>query len=137
MSEQKSRFRRSISIRELQKPPEHDLQKEIDCICQCLGFSDRAEDLALEIFKELLMANQEGSGISSKEITDKKSVTQGAVVYHLNIFISSGVVIKQGRKYFLRASTLDETMGELEQDIIRRMQKMRQLAKEIDEKLSE
>ncbi|MBI5051405.1 hypothetical protein HZC08_01470 [Candidatus Micrarchaeota archaeon] len=61
--------------------------------------------------------------------------TQGAVVYHLNIFIGSGIVIKQGRKYFLRSASLDETIEELEQDILRRMKKMRELARDIDEKM--
>ncbi|MBI2079802.1 hypothetical protein HYT84_03485 [Candidatus Micrarchaeota archaeon] len=135
MQKQKQRYRREIAIREIDKPSVDDLDNEIEWICQCLGLSEREDDLAADIFKELLHATKEREGISTKEIKEKKHVTQGAVVYHLNIFMSSGVVIKQGRRYFLRSSSLDETIEELEQDLLRRMRKMRELAKEIDEKL--
>jgi hypothetical protein len=53
------------------------------------------------------------------------------------MFMQNGIVIKQGRKYFLRSSSLDETMEELEQDMLRRMKKLRELAKHIDKELGE
>lgn len=135
---QKQRYLREISLREpIEKPAEHSIDKDIEWICECLGLSDREDDIAIGIFKELLKATKEHEGISSKEITDKKNVTQGAIVYHLNIFMSSGLVIKQGRKYFLRSTSLDETIEELEQDMLRRMRKLRELAKHIDKEMEQ
>ena len=70
----------------------------------------------------------------NSEKTNKKG-TQGAIVYHINMFMSHGLVIKQGRRYFLRSASLDETIEELEQDMLRRMRKLRELAKHIDEEM--
>ncbi len=136
MEKRRHRYLREIAIREIEKPNEHDIEKEINWICQCLGLAERENDLAAEIFKELIRASKEHSGISSKQITEKKHVTQGAVVYHLNTLMSSGIVIKQGRRYFLRSSSLDETLEEMEQEVLRRLRKLRKLAKHIDEELS-
>ena len=133
---QKQRYLREIAIREpIEKPTEHSVDKDIEWICDCLGLADKENDLASEIFKELIKATKERDGLSSKEITDKNNVTQGAIVYHLNIFMSSGLVVKQGRRYFLRSTSLDETIEELEQDLLRRMKKLRELAKHIDEEM--
>lgn len=131
----KPRYKRQIIIRKLDLPREHNLQKEVDWICQCLGLADSKDDLAAEIFKELLHATKERSGVSSKEIMEKKKVTQGAVVYHLNIFMGSGIVIKQGRRYYLRSASLDETIEDLETDMLRRIKKLRALARHIDQEL--
>lgn len=129
---------REISIREpMEKPREHSIDNDIEWICECLGLADRENELATEIFKELLHATKERDGVSSKEITEKKNVTQGAIVYHLNIFMSSGLVVKQGRRYYLRSTSLDETMEGLEQDMLRRMRKLRELAKHIDEEMEQ
>ena len=135
---QKQRYVSEIAIREpIEKPTEHSVDKDIEWICECLGLADKEDDLATSIFKELLHATKERDGISSKEITEKKNVTQGAIVYHLNIFMSSGLVIKQGRRYFLRSTSLDETIEELEHDLLRRMRKLRELAKHIDKEMEE
>ena len=138
---QRQKYRREIAIRDVERPinTEHSIEKEIQWICQCLGFSDDGNDIATDIFKELLRATRGREGITTSEIVEKekptRNITQGAVVYHLNIFIQRGVVIKEGRKYYLRSSRLDETIDEIEQDMLRRMKKMRELAKHIDEEL--
>lgn len=131
--ERKRRYIREIALRELERPVGNNLGKEIEWICECLGLANREDDLAVDIFKELLRASKKREGVSSKEITDKKTVTQGAVIYHLNIFIRSGVIEKRGRRYFLRSHRLDETLGELEQDMLRRMQRLKEIARRIDE----
>lgn len=135
---QKQRYVREIFIREpMERPKEHSIDTDIEWICECLGLAGRENDLATEIFKELLHATKGRGGVSSKEITEKRHVTQGAIVYHLNIFMNSGLVVKQGRRYFLRSASLDETMEELEQDMLRRMRKLRELARHIDEEMEQ
>lgn len=139
--QQKQRYRKEIAIREVERPIEHNIEKDIEWICECLGLADNKNDLAAGIFKELLRATKEREGITTREIVEKekpgRNITQGAIVYHLNIFIQRGVVIKQGRRYYLRSSRLDETIDEIEQDMIRRMKKMRELAKHIDEEFEQ
>jgi len=59
-------------------------------------------------------------------------VTQAAVVYHLNTFMRSGLVIKQGRNYFLRGGSLEHALEEIENDMVRRMSQLKEIAKKID-----
>lgn len=131
--DKKKRYIREIALREIEKPPLSDPEKEIDWICECLGLSDSENDLAADVFRELLRGTKERDGVSSREITEKRGVSQGAVVYHLNILVRSGIAVKRGRRYFLRSSSLDETMEELEHYILRRMHRMREIARRIDE----
>ena len=137
----RQRYRREISIREVERPAEHDIEGDIQWICECLGLADSENDIAVDIFKELLRATKDREGITTREIVDHektaKKVTQGAVVYHLNIFTIRGIVVKEGRKYFLRSANLDDMMEVLEQDMLRRMKKMRELAKHIDKEFEE
>ena len=51
----------------------------------------------------------------------------------MNIFMREGLIVKEGREYHLRGRTMDQTFDELEQDLIRRMRRMREFAKRIDE----
>src|SRR3989338_653449 len=129
----RQRFRREIAIRDVERPLEHNIERDIQWICECLSIADNENDISVDIFKELLRATKEREGVTTREIVEHektaKKVTQGAVVYHLNIFVSRGIVVKEGRKYFLRSANLDEMMGELEEDMLRRMRKMRELAK--------
>ena len=137
---QKQRYIREMSIREpIERPQEHSIDKDIEWVCECLGLADKENDIATDIFKELLRATKEREGITTREIVERekttKPVTQGAIVYHINMFMSHGLVIKQGRRYFLRSASLDETIEELEQDMLRRMRKLRELARHIDEEM--
>lgn len=135
MSEpKKRRYIRTISIREpiRPKPKEEDQEELLDWLCDCLALGDEHDELAKEIFRELVKASHERSGVSTREIKEKAYVTQGAVVYHMNVFIRSGIVIRQGRRYHLRASTLDDTLSELEQYMLRRMNRLRELAKKLE-----
>ncbi len=93
------RYRRQIAIREVERPEVQSVERDIEWICECLGLADKEDELATAIFKQLLRSTRERQGVSSRELMQKSHVTQGAVVYHLNVFISNGVVIKQGRQY--------------------------------------
>lgn len=127
------RYIRQIAIREIDTPRDADVEEELDWICECLGLGDEKDQLAREIFREVILASREREGVSSREIKEKQHVTQAAVVYHLNIFQSSGLIIKQGRRYYLRAQTLDDTLEEIEQDMLRRMARLRRIAKKVQE----
>ncbi len=120
----------------LNRPEEEStLDGEIAWICKALGFADDENDLATFIFKSIIYASKTGDGITSKEIADKTRVTQAAIIYHLNLFIRTGLVIKQGRFYMLRARTLDESFEELQFDLMNRLQKMRSVSQRIDDQI--
>ncbi len=128
----RKRYLRQVAIRELDPPRREDVEEELDWICECLGLAGQRNELAREIFRNVITASRERSGVSTREIKEKHNVTQAAVVYHINIFQSSGLIIKRGRRYYLRGPTLEATLEEIEQDILRRMARLRKMAKRLE-----
>jgi predicted transcriptional regulator len=60
--------------------------------------------------------------------------SQAAVIYHLNLFQRSGLAIKDGRNYYLRSHTLEETLEEVEHDMHRRFEHLKSVARKIEER---
>jgi len=114
-------------------PSEDDYSVEIDWIYRCLGLGDERDEVGKLIFAEIIKANKQGSGVTSRDLMEKCQVTQPAVVYHLNLVMRSGLILKEGRVYYLRGRTLQRTLEEMEYDIVRRFQLLRKIATKIDE----
>jgi predicted transcriptional regulator len=123
----------AMIVPEIKTTPKNEPDENLAVICECFGIDPEKDKLAYEIFKEIIEAQKKDKGVRTIEITKRAHVTQAAVVYHMNTFIRNGIIIREGREYRLRGRTLDETFDELEQDMLRRMRRMRELAKRIDE----
>jgi DNA-binding MarR family transcriptional regulator len=130
-------YRQQIVIRRLERPLEENFEKEVEWLCQCLGLSSEEEKLPVDIFKTLLTHSQKGRPVSSTMLTKGKNVTRGAIVYHLNRFIQSGLVVRRGREYTLRDRTLTRTLDEVEEDVLRFLRRMKEIAEKIDEAVCE
>lgn len=132
------RFYRQIIIRYITIPVEQKQidngDTEIDYIYQCLGLGDERDDVGRLVFRTLVRASRQGEGISSHDLMELSEVSQAAVIYHLNSFQRSGLVIKDGRSYHLRGGTLEQTLEEIENDMHRRFENLRVIAKKADEK---
>jgi DNA-binding transcriptional ArsR family regulator len=124
------RHRACFIIRKLETPREEDPEKFIEWLCECFGFDE--DELATEIFKDLLKANYRGRYPSSSELCRGRDVTRAAIIYHLNRFIERGLVERRGRAYSLRDSTLTSTIDEIEEDVLRYFKKLKEVAKKID-----
>lgn len=129
------RYARKITLQETQPPRLHKADEEIAWLCKCLGMEPKKDRLAFEIFERLVEAGKKNEGVRSIEVSRGAKVTQAAVVYHINAFMRSGIIVKRGRKYFLRGGNLEETITELENDILHRMKRMREMARKIDEQM--
>ncbi len=129
------KYVRRIVIFELEAPKKPNVEEEIKWLCRCLGLEPEKDKLAFEIFLHLLDANRRGDGVKTIDITIRSNVTQAAAVYHMNMFMRSGLVVKKGAKYFLRGSTLAETFELMEADVIRKMEQLKQIAQRIDEQM--
>lgn len=128
----KRRYTRQIIIRRVDNPPEPTPESKLEWICECLGI-DPSDELARGIFKELVLASEKGEGVSTREMKEKSNVTQGAIVYHMNSFMRSGIIVKQGRRYYLRSRSLENTIEDIEQDMLRMMSRMRKIAKLLED----
>lgn len=124
---------KEISPSRMSRGEEMNPEAALELICECFGIDSEKDRLAYEIFKEIVEAQKDERGVRTIEITKKVHVTQAAVVYHMNIFMREGLIVKEGREYRLRGRTMDQTFDELEQDMLRRLRRMREFAKRIDE----
>jgi predicted transcriptional regulator len=124
------RRRPTIILRRVETPTGQDSERYVEWLCRCLGFE--GDELAVEIFKDLLKANYEGKHPSSTELCRGKEVTRAAVIYHLNKFIERGLIERRGREYSLRDTTLSSTIDEVEQDFLRYFKRLKEIAKKVD-----
>ncbi|MBI5227105.1 hypothetical protein HY988_00820 [Candidatus Micrarchaeota archaeon] len=129
------KYYRQIIIRYIALPQqEQDENAEIDYIYQCLGLGDERDDVGLLVFRALVKASGQGTGISSKDIMELSEVSQAAVIYHLNMFQRSGLVIRDGRIYRLRGDNLEQTLSEMQNDMDRRFGHLKEVARRIQTK---
>ncbi|EQD48545.1 hypothetical protein B1A_14003, partial [mine drainage metagenome] len=106
----------------------------ISWFCEVLGLSGSGESKSIEseILKRFLVAASKDMGVSSSEINLGKDVPRSTVIYHLNRLVESGLVVKRGRKYYMRAQALSTSIEEIEYDIDREFQRMLDMAREFD-----
>lgn len=129
------RYYRQIVIRYISVPDEEESSDDdIDYIYQCLGLGDERDDVGRFVFRALVRASHRGTGISSHDIMALSEVSQAAVIYHLNLFQRSGLVIKDGRMYYLRGHTLVQTLEEIEGDMHQRFEHLKGIARKIEAK---
>jgi predicted transcriptional regulator len=127
-----------IIIKKVRSPAPGSLEEDINFLCKSLGYFSRRDkqDTAGKIF-QLLVKNacESEHCLTSDEIAEKLNLTRGAIVHHLNSFITAGIAIKDHNKYRLRSASLQKSLEEIRSDIDRIMKQMTKIATEIDDKL--
>ena len=126
---------KKIIIRDLEKPPEKNIEEDIEWICECFGFYERIDrdKTASLIFKKLLESRTSGGGLSSTKLGEETSVTRAAALNHLKRMMCSGLIVKEGNEYQIRCSSLFLTINEMHRDVDRIFEDIEQIAKDIDE----
>ncbi|MBW2991412.1 ArsR family transcriptional regulator [Candidatus Woesearchaeota archaeon] len=130
------RFTRITIIRSSQ-PEKKDINKELQWFGGTLGlFNLRDKDKScFRIFITLLKALKENQKLTSDEIAIRTGLTRGTVVHHLNKLMNSGIVIKERNRYILRMDNLEEMVEYIKRDVDEAWNKLREVARDIDEKL--
>ncbi len=127
---------KTLVVRNVELPARKGFNSDFEWLCECLGLtSGEKGDLAPEIFRHVVEAEKKGRHARSIVISRKFKVTRGGAVYHLNRLIETGLIVRHGREYELRAGNLSETMDEVEEDMLRMFKRMKQIAHEMDEQL--
>ena len=110
---------------------------DIQWLGNSLGlFSQRDKDKSCyRIFVELLKASKTQEGLTSDNIAYHLNLSRGTVIHHINRLIDSGIVVSQKNKYMLRMENLEILLSELERDIERAFEDMKEIAKKIDKEL--
>ena len=127
-----------IVIRVLEKPDFNDPEKLIKWFVSVLGLSGEGEidSIGEQILSEFAKAAYLDKGLSSSELKLDTNLARSTVIYHQNRFIDSGLLVKKGRKYHLRASEMSKAIEEIEYDIDRELSRMLDTAKQFDKLMS-
>lgn len=121
-----------VVIKTLNKPAKEDPDEAWVWFCAVFDLSSKNNELEPELLKEIAGGSIKGSGITSKALNAKFEMPRSTVIYHLNRFISSGLVIRKGRKYYLRSNDMASTIEELQADMLREFQRLTEFAEQVD-----
>lgn len=130
-------IRQRITIVNIKKPTESNINKELQWFGSSLGlFNLRDKDKScFRVFIELLKSAKADQLITSDELGARLDLSRGTVIHHINKLIEAGIVIHEGNRYALRVEDLSSLVEEVEKDVRRACEDLKQIAKEIDEKL--
>ena len=126
-----------ITIIRSTRPEKKDINQELQWFGGTLGlFNLRDKDKScFRIFITLLKGLKENQKLTSDEIAIRTRLTRGTVVHHLNKLMSSGIVVKEHNRYILRMDNLEEMVEHIKRDADEAWDKLREVARDIDEKL--
>ncbi len=130
-------IRQRITIINIRRPSQHNVNQELQWVGSSLGlFSLRDKDKScFRVFIELLKSAKAKQTLSSDELASKLSLSRGTIIHHINKLMESGLVIHEGNKYTLRVENLKSLIEEVEKDIKRACEDLKQIAEEIDHRL--
>lgn len=120
-----------IAIRPVNRPQKESVDALVTWFCESLDLSDK-DDLEPTMLKEIIDKSIKGNGVTSMELKDRLDTPRTTVIYHLNRFIYSGIVVRKGRKYYLRSTDMASTLEELQADMQREFMRMIEFAEKMD-----
>lgn len=127
-------FHQRITIIDVRRPSIDNINNKLQWFGTSIGlFNLRDKDRSLfRIFIELLKAAKGKRPLSSDEIAFRLKLTRGTVVHHLNKLMESGTTIHYKGGYMLRVDSLESLVDEVERDLLRSLENLRGVAREID-----
>jgi predicted transcriptional regulator len=126
-----------LVIKPVGRPQKEDADTLVSWFLQAFDLSDEKKGLEPFMLKEIINGSRKGDGVTSKELNSKLEAPRTTVIYHLNRFIYSGLVVRKGRKYYLRSEDMESTLEELQADMMREFQRMMAMAEKLDDILEE
>lgn len=130
-------IQRRITIVTMRKPARATLNDELQWFGSSLGlFGQRDKDKSMfRVFLELVKAAKTGRPLGTDAIAETLDLTRGTVVHHINKLIEAGIVLYDGRHYWLRDNSLELLIEEVQKDTERTIDDLRKAAREIDQML--
>jgi predicted transcriptional regulator len=122
-----------IVIRQVNRPGKEDINNILEWFCEVFDLAGKGDEIEPAIFKEIVSNSMEGGGVTSKDLTEELNMPRSTVIYHLNRFIYTGLVIRRGRKYYLRSEDLPSTLEEIQADMSREFVRMINMAQRMNE----
>jgi len=132
VSTNRSKFK--VVVRRVERPFKDDFEHQLTWICSSLGFFEPIDKdkNAAAVFKEIVLATEKGSALSSTALAERVGMSRGAVINHLNNLLRSGLIEKNGKYYSSRSRSMKRTIEEIEDDVGRIFSQLKKAAEEID-----
>jgi predicted transcriptional regulator len=130
-----SNVEKLVIKRAMNRPRKDGIDGLTALFCEVFDLSGNDSEPAL--LKEIAESSMSGNGVTSKKLNEKLSIPRSTVIYHLNRFIYSGIIIRKGRKYYLRSGDMTGTITELQSDLMMEFKKLLEFAEKMDEILEE
>ena len=126
-----------IILKNLQKPQEANVQKDIEWLGNSFGFSTGrdTERVTAKILQNVLQEVAQQGSTSSENIANKLDLSVQRVNYHLRSLIDSGFLFRKKRLIFVRQGSVKAAIEEMRQDANRIFDNLSLIAEEIDSNL--
>jgi len=123
-----------ITIINVRRPKYHNINEELQWFGNALGlFNLRDKDKScFRLFIEIVKSTRKKNPITSDELATKLNLSRGTVIHHLNRLMESGIVVHEKNMYILRVDSLKDLVDEVEKDIKRSLDDLRNVALDID-----
>jgi predicted transcriptional regulator len=122
-----------LVIKPLSRPSNETSDELARWFCKVFDLEEESEP---EMLREIIKKSISGEGVTSLELYKKMKMPRSTVIYHLNRLIGTGLVVRKGRKYFLRSMSLEDTIAELQEDMLREFNRLIEFAEKFDELMS-
>jgi len=98
------------------------------------GLRDR-DSSCFRIFITLVRGARRNEALSSDNIAEKLHLSRGTVVHHLTKLIGAGLVVREKEGYLMRENRLQKVVEDIQRDMESVFAELKDVAKEIDERL--
>ncbi len=122
-----------IVIRAVSKPDEDNPQAITNWFFESFNLSGKDDTPERKMFAIIVNNSLQGVGTTSKGLSAELKQPLSTVIYNLNKFIDSGLVVRKGREYFLRGSDFQSTIQEIQAEMVAEFNRMMQFASKLDE----
>jgi predicted transcriptional regulator len=127
-------FRHKITLINIRKPEKENLNQELQWLGDSLGlFNLRDRDRScFRIFIELLKGSKAKRPLNSDELAHTLGLSRGTIIHHINTLMEAGIVVSDGNMYMLRVANLQALIDEVEKDVKKTTEQLKEVAKDLD-----
>ena len=125
---------KEITLRRREPPLTRDAREEIQWLMESMGVPKRfAEDYAEILIR--IAKREKGEKISTGTLAEERGEKRTSMSYHINRMVEMGLIVREGRYLFTRASNFERMVEEIERDTQRIFEDLKRVAREVDELL--
>ncbi len=130
-------MRKEITVKEKKLPDEESFKEMLEWVCECLGLikGRDIEKTSAKLLLCILKHSIKNGPVKPEVLAQEVKLSRSTVVHHLQKYIRVGMIVRTQGGYELRERTLEGTIREIERDIEKEFERIRRIARKIDEEL--